>query len=32
LRCLALAGALGATKRWANRPTFHQLMAFGGHR
>jgi hypothetical protein len=25
-------GALGATMRWANRPTFHQLMEFGGHR
>jgi hypothetical protein len=25
-------GALGATVRWTNRPTFHQLMEFGGHR
>jgi acyl-homoserine lactone acylase PvdQ len=25
-------GVLGATMRWANRPTFHQLMEFDGHR
>ncbi len=25
-------GVLDATMRWANRPTFHQLMEFDGHR
>jgi acyl-homoserine lactone acylase PvdQ len=25
-------GVLGRTMRWANRPTLHQLMEFGGHR
>ena len=25
-------GVLTATMRWANRPTMHQLMEFGGHR
>jgi acyl-homoserine lactone acylase PvdQ len=25
-------GVLPATMRWANRPTLHQLMEFGGHR
>jgi acyl-homoserine lactone acylase PvdQ len=25
-------GVLGRTMRWANRPTFHQLMEFNGHR
>jgi acyl-homoserine lactone acylase PvdQ len=25
-------GVLTDTMRWANRPTFHQLMEFGGHR
>jgi hypothetical protein len=25
-------GVLGDTMRWTNRPTFHQLMEFDGHR
>ena len=25
-------GVLGKTMRWANRPTFQQLMEFSGHR